>query len=201
VANELVPIDEKQVPDVLKEIEEAFFDIPFENSAFQNKAFVVAAQITPARAYRTIGLRLLSKIQTLKENRYRQELKQVDIDEKEEKLRSGDLDQFARRRLEIELRQLKEGGMYETKLLNDLLVDLNQMYAEFKKLPKYTREQFEAEEMIHFQQRLQRQLTAGGGAQESIINMTEDMYQLPARIQQSIARLECEDTMKRLAVY
>ena len=53
------------IPDVLKELEEAFYDIPFENSDFQNKMFVVADQLTPARAYRAIGLRMFAKISQL----------------------------------------------------------------------------------------------------------------------------------------
>ena len=62
-----LPVTLDTVGNVLTEIEDAFFDIPFENSDFQTRAFVVASQQTPARAYRAIGLQMFSKIQAVKE--------------------------------------------------------------------------------------------------------------------------------------
>ena len=51
--------------DVLKEIEDAYYDIPFGNTAFQTEMFVISAQITPARMYRTVGLHLNSMLKEL----------------------------------------------------------------------------------------------------------------------------------------
>lgn len=182
----LKTLDVADVPDVLKEIEEAFFDIPFENSAYQNKAFVVAAQQTPGRAYRAIGLRMFSKIQAVKEHLYNQELNRINLEEKREKLAGFWLGKYERRRLELEIAKMEDGAGYAAKLFNDALRDLDCMYAEFKKLPTYTREQFEAEEINHFTLRLQRQVSAGG-AHESIANMTEDLPQWEQRIQKAVA--------------
>ncbi len=177
------------IPDVLKELEEAFFDIPFENSAFQNRAFVVAAQQTPARAFRAVGLRMFSKIQAVKEHLYNKELAEINLEEKREKLQSPDIDKFEKRRIELEIRKIQDGEGYANKLFNDALRDLDCMYAEFKRLPKYTREQFEAEEEKHFEQRLTRQLSAGG-AQESLLNMRQDLPQLGERIEAAIAEIK-----------
>lgn len=187
MSNELKPLEASDVPDVLKEIEEAFFDIPFENSAFQNRAFVVAAQQTPARAFRAVGLRMFSKIQAVREHLYNEEKIEIDLEEKRELLQTPDLNKFEKRRIELEIRRIEDNRSYGKKLFNDALRDLDCMYAEFKKLPRYTREQFEDEEMQHFQVRLQRQLTAGG-AHESILNMTEDLPQFEQRILKAIAR-------------
>ena len=72
--------------DISKEFELRFFDIPFGNSAFQNKKFIMEAQYTPARGYRAIGLRLADRIQALKEYEFSLRLEEVDIEELEEKL-------------------------------------------------------------------------------------------------------------------
>jgi len=160
---------------VLEELDTAFFDIPFENSDFQNKTFVVASQLTPARAYRAIGLRMFSKIRAVKENLFALQLADIDIEEKEYKLAQADTGGFDKRRLVIEIAKDRESRNWINKLLNDALRELDCLYAEFQKFPKYTREQFEAEEAVHFQARLEQQLQAqGNGSVESLMNMQQN---------------------------
>lgn len=187
---------EQATGNVLQELEEAFFDIPFENSDFQNRAFVVAAQQTPARAYRAIGLRMHAKIRAVKEYQYAQAKLAIDIEEREAKIADANTNPFDRRRLELENAKAQDESGWGKKLLNDALRELNCLYAEFKKLPRYTRAQFEAEESKHFDGRLQRQLLPGGGARESLDNMHTDLLQWDERIamsSESIKRLEIKD--------
>ncbi len=66
--------------EIIKEIEDAFYDIPFENSAFQNEYFVLQGQYTPARAYRAIGLRMSSKLQAINELKYGRQLEEINIE-------------------------------------------------------------------------------------------------------------------------
>lgn len=164
----------EQVGPVLTELEEAFFDIPFENSDFQNRNFVVAAQLTPARAYRAIGLRMFAKIRAVKEALYGAQLQDIDIEEGEYKAAQPGMSDFDKRRLAIENAKLLESRKWTEKLLNDALRELDSLYQEFKKYPKYTREQFESEEQIHFHQRLTRQVEGIDGARDSLSNMLED---------------------------
>lgn len=179
MANNLVTLD--NVGGVLEEIEHAFFDIPFENSDFQTKAFVVAAQITPARAYRAIGLRMFSKIQAIKEYKFSQEMAAIDIEEKEAKIASDDTSEFDKRRLRLEIIKAQDSAGWNAKLANDALHDLNLMYAELKKYPAYSREMFEEEERVHFESRLTRQLQVQG-ANESLLNMRSDLPEFDTRI-------------------
>jgi len=184
---------EQATGNVLQELEEAFFDIPFENSNFQNRAFVVAAQQTPARAYRAIGLRMHAKIRAVKEYQYAQAKLAIDIEEREAKIADENTNPFDRRRLELENTKARDESGWGQKLLNDALRELDCLYAEFKKLPRYTREQFEAEEAKHFEGRLSRQLLPGGGAKESLDNMNVDLKWWDSRIAESaknIAMLE-----------
>lgn len=183
---------EQATGNVLQELEEAFFDIPFENSDFQNRAFVVAAQQTPARAYRAIGLRMHAKIRAVKEYQYAQAKLEIDIEEREAKIADERTDPFERRRLELENAKAQDESGWGKKLLNDALRELNCLYAEFKKLPRYTRAQFEAEEAKHFDGRLQRQLLPGGGARESLDNMHVDLLEWNKRISASSEALKLE---------
>jgi len=193
----LTIISVDKIPDLITEINEAFQGIPFENSEFQTRAFVVAAQQTPARAYRAIGLRMHSKIQAVEEYMYNQELNKINIEEMEAKLASPDVDEFEKRRLRLEIIKLGRGQEYGKKLLGDCIAELNVLYDELKKLPRYTRETFEAEERRHFALRLDRQLKAPG-AMESLANMNVDLPQWDKRIEESVAMLaSLEDFKKR----
>ncbi len=157
--------------ELLTAIEKKFFDIPFENSSFQNKNFVIQAQKTPARAYRAIGLKMFAKLNAIKELKYGRQLEDVDLDEYRHTIASSD-DTFSVRRAHIEIAKALEGRGYTDKLLNDAITELNFLLNELKKYPEYTRESFELEEQQHFTVRLNSQLQAKGiGALESMDNM------------------------------
>lgn len=182
MANDLITLE--SVGSILEGLEKAFFDIPFENSDFQTQAFVIAAAQTPARAYRVIGLQIFSKVQALKQYQYDIALAQIDLEEKEAKLQSADVSEYDKRRLQLEIMKAKDGRAWSDKLANDALRSLNVLYAELQKYPAYTREQFEAEEAMHYDAKLNRQLKVNGnGAMEALANMKVDMTELPIRVQ------------------
>ena len=160
---------------ILTELETAFFDIPFENSAFQTKAFVVAGQLTPGRAYRTLGLGMLSKVRVVQAHMVNVERVAIKKERLSRKIRKAKPGGCKQRLLTLDLRELTQGDRWGEKLLNDALHDLNTMYTEFKKIPKYTREQFEAEERTHFTQKLGRDVSGIRGAAEALVNMREDL--------------------------
>jgi hypothetical protein len=166
------------VNDVIKELNEAFFDIPFENSAFQTENFVIAGSITPARAYRSIGLRMMTKLNALREAKFHRLRMNIDIDELQEKINNPDTNKFDKMRAELDIQEKLEGLPYTDKLINDAVTELNLLYAHFKALPKYSRDEFELEERFHFEQRLQRQIEGKDGARESLINMQHDIQNI-----------------------
>lgn len=174
------------VGDKLAELENAFFDIPFENSMYQNLAFVLAAAHTPARAYRSLGLKMISKIKAIEELKFARKLEAINIEEKQAIL-SGSLlksdgtqySEFDKRRAEVEIERSQTANRHTDKLLNDAIIELNYLYEIFKEFPRYTREQFESEEELHFHLKLDTQIKSaqiGGsaaGSIESKINMEE----------------------------
>jgi len=157
----------KKITDVLSELESAFFEIPFENSDYQNLAFVVGTQHTPGRAYRAIGLKMFSKIQAIKETLFSQQLAEVDAEEIMENLDNPNLTKFDKKRMNIQLAKIQTSSKWTEKLLNDSYHELEVLYGLLKQFPKYTREQFEQEEKGHFEAKLALQEIDEAGILES----------------------------------
>jgi hypothetical protein len=167
---DLIKIDE--VKNVIEDIEKAYYDIPFENSKFQNEMFVISSQITPARAYRAIGLRLYNKIRAVKDYIYTKETIKIDIEENEYLISLDETSEFEKRRLILKNQKIMEEEKYSEKLLNDALHEISFLHEQFKKLPKYTREQFENEEELHFHLDLEQNYKIGDSHVGSLVNMT-----------------------------
>lgn len=161
------------VPDLLDEIDQAFFDIPFENSQFQTENFVLNAQLTPERVYRALGLRMHNRLRALREAQFSLMREAVDIEELQDKINNAYTSVYDRRRAEIDIQQKRANRPFTDKLINDAIAELNVLYAHFQKLPRYTREQFEAGERRHFELRLTRQVRGVTGAAESLANMQD----------------------------
>jgi hypothetical protein len=161
--------------DVIKEVQDAFYDIPFENSAFQTENFVIAGQITPERAYRAIGLRMNKKLIAVQEAIIDKEMEKIEEEELQSKIDSPDFNNFDKRKFELELKKKQIYKPFNEKLLNDAIKELNVLYKHFKALPKYTREQFEAGEKRHFLEDLNRQAIGISGPKQSLVNMFDDI--------------------------
>jgi len=189
-------LGQHDVEDVLTELDKAFYDIPFENSNFQNLAFVMAAQQTPGRAYRAIGLRMFSKIRAIKANMYNQRRAAIALEEKQAKVDDAATDAYERRQLQVDLDEAADGEAWGDKLLNDALQELTCLYTEFKKFPAYTREAFEIEETAHFEQRLVRD-SQSSGAQTSLTNMKVDLPNWDALLETTQSLLEAHNLLAK----
>ena len=169
----MIELKESDLGRVIKEHEEAFWDIPFGNSAFQIENFIINAAHTPERAYRAIGLTMRAKIQALREAYYNLKKQDVDIEELQEKIDSNWATKWEKRRAVIEIEQKQEMRNDTMKLINDALAELSVLYSVFRKMPRYTRKQFEAGERKHFEIRLGKQALGIQGPLESLDNMDE----------------------------
>lgn len=196
-----VTLTQDKIPDVIKEIEDAFRDIPFENSTYQTENFVIASQITPERAYRAIGLRMSAKLRALKEAQYNRLREEIDIEELQHKINDPSTSIFDKRRAQIDINEKLDSRSFTDKLANDALEELNVLYNHFQRLPKFTREQFEQGEQTHFQLRLSRQAQGIQGAQESLLNMTQDIKQLSLFQDQHINNLLDNDRRAQILIW
>lgn len=163
---------------VVSEYEDAFADIPFGNSRFQIENFVINSQYTPERAYRAIGLAMSSKIRALKEAYYALKKEEIDIEELEWKIDQDTTSEWDRKRFRLEIEEKRDNRSYTKKLINDALHELSAHYEVFKKMPKYTREQFENGERKHFEIRLSREAQGVTGAIDSLDCMGVDLESL-----------------------
>ena len=166
--------DISRLPKILElsdQISKRFFEIPFGHSRFQNEHFIINAQLTPARAYRAIGLELMSRLNSLRENYFKYQQNLVDIEELEDKLANGIENKFEKKRAELKLQEKKAGAEYLMKLVSDSAIEVETFMEHMQKFPEYTREQFEREEAAHYTKRLQLQASGVTGALESMFHM------------------------------
>ena len=187
-------LQESDLGRVIQEYEEAFFDIPFGNSQFQIENFIINAAHTPERAYRAIGLTMRAKIQALREAYYALKKQEVDIEEAQEKIDSKYHTKWEKKRALIEIEQKQEMKRDTKKLINDALAELSFLYGVFQKMPRYTREQFEAGERKYFEIRLQKMALGIQGPFESLDNMGTDVSQMLGRQVPKIQKVT--DTLK-----
>lgn len=159
---------------IINELNTASLEIPFGNSEFQNLNFVLNAEITPERAYRHCLLRLNNRITALKECYYNLQLEDIDIEEMQEKTETAD--KFEKRRIVIKIEQKKVNRITTEKMVSDCLEEINTLYGAFKKLPKFTREQFESGERKHFELKLARDFVLKDGALLSLDSMGADKW-------------------------
>jgi hypothetical protein len=164
--------------EMLAELYNAFYDIPFDNSAFQTEMFVLAAQITPERAYRSIGIRLLNRINDIDDQLAGFELEKYHIEELVETMNNTEFSKLERKKAEIALRQMAKRQPFTIKLLNDAITEIELLYTEFKKYPKYTRAEFEAGEFRHYLERSKRQSLGIDGGRDNLVHMLHDYKNL-----------------------
>lgn len=129
-------------------------DIPFENSLYQDEAFILNTSYTDARAVRNIGLRLSSKLQALRELEYGMEKAAIEKAKLESK-KFNDI--FDQQLAELEIRKREAGLAYTQKLLKDCLYECEYLRAILAKLPKLSRAEFESQERQYFIESLTRQ--------------------------------------------
>lgn len=170
VDKEIKLIEEKIRKIDLNELYKTFSEIPFGNSDFQDYYFVVNSQITPARAFRALCLRLRDRINALREAYYALKEEQIDLEEMEYKLSIED-NPFEKRRLEVRIEKIKSKQLDTKKLVDDALHEVNFLLGLYYKLPHPTREEFELEEREHFEKKLRIQALAPDGNLQSLLAM------------------------------
>lgn len=173
------------------EIDLAYYDIPFGNTDFQTENFVIAAAITPSRAYRIIGLQMRDLLGSLTEFKYKEKLKQIDIEELKEKINDPSISKFEKQKKEIELERLLENNIWDKKLVTDAIRQFELYYKHFQALPKYTKEQFEEGERLYYEQTQMRNVVGVTGAKEALVNMNEDIVTIQ-KFEQEFAKLTDE---------
>ena len=168
-------------------------EIPFGNSEFQNKYFVEYANLTPARAYRSLLLKMMSRLNDLKEFDFKLDEIAIDIEEWTEEKDNELLSNFDRRRAAIKIKRSESQMEYNRKLVTDALLEVEDLWEALSKYPEFTREQFENEEHAHFKLLMERKMSLPQGKEgvmESLLNIMDDESNFNQNLQISVSKLK-----------
>lgn len=149
-------------------------DIPFGNSDFQIINFI-AREYTPERAVRKVLLQLDKKLAALKAHEFANRRRELDVKEKEEQLKKAK--GTKRKRLLIDIEEIRYNQEREEKLRLDCLHEIELYNGILAKLPKTDRESFEKAEITYWERRLladaRREYIAGGRVNKDTLESLE----------------------------
>lgn len=171
---------------VIDEIKKEMENVPFGNSQFQIEKLNIGSQFGDARKYRQCLLEINNKLMAAEENKFREKRCEVDIEEIKAKLET-ETDLFQKKRLKIDLEEKESGLRNVVKLKNDLLYEVSTYYSILKKLPKFTREEFEKSELSHWQNtfisQAKAQINQSGAIQEGLAMSMQQLGMEPTNEQ------------------
>ena len=145
-----------QVDNALAALYDHVSEIPFGQSATQNRAFVIGAEMSGARAIRTAALNLQSKLRDLRS--YRINLKRTEIKRKQLELKISNMeDTFEKELLQLDLEELNGAENGKDKMLQDLLHEIRTLAVAVFNSKKISRDEFEANEIQAYAARFLKQ--------------------------------------------
>lgn len=144
-------MDFDNLEDMFAGLMEDYKGIPFGNSRYQN-CYVVAGTegLTPTRAYRHVGLRLRNRLLALKEAKFHLKREEIDIEELEHNIKTKG-NEFDKRRWKLDVQEKQTNRIDLKKMINDAIAEVQDLYAVYDALPKFTKEQFEESEGLFFE--------------------------------------------------
>lgn len=175
--NNNIVIGTVNAQEIFDDLNKRIWDIPFDNSQFQNENFIINAAITPERAYRSAALRLQDRLEALKSAHFERRKSDIKIKMLQRDIDNCD-DDLKKELLQIEIEEIQSGRIYSDKLINDAIVEATQLYNFVYSCPEYTREDFEKAEKDHFEKRLLLDVNGISGAAKSLVDMGLDINAL-----------------------
>lgn len=136
---------------LLKEVYQRSLDIPFGNSKWQIDS-IISESKTPERAYRALLLNFQTKLNDLKKAEIKRKKDIIKVKLlKQDKIEEDNT--LKRDLIDLEIEEIESSYEYTNKLALDCVEELNYMWSYLDKMKKYTREEFEAGEIRHFELR------------------------------------------------
>ena len=124
-------------------------DVPFGNSNAQNRIAIVDGEQTPCRALRHSALRIINRLEAMRECEYAMRRRDIEIKMLERELASA-TDPLKRELITLDIEQKRGGGAYTRKLFKDAMREIESLWPVLQAMGKVTRDQFEAEEIEHY---------------------------------------------------
>ncbi len=142
-------------------------EVPFGNSDWQNRQGIVNDEKTPARAFRHAALRIMNRLEALRELRFNMRKRDVEIRILERTM-AAEQDDLKRELLQIEIEQKRSADSYTRKLTKDAVREIESLWPVLAAMGKLTREQFEEEERLFYEKKHGLKLPANGDLYDTI---------------------------------
>lgn len=179
---------EINIPELITKFYSQAEHIPFENSDFQNLAFVVSNQQTPERMLRAAVMKQSSILSALTENQAKYKRDQIKLRKLNSRLELPDLDSDEKELIEIDIEEMRLNSFMTEKLVNDAIHSYHFLQNIIEALPKVeSRQAFELAEPNHFDLRFNRQIEMAkygqaAGSIEAKVNANLDIKSLVEKI-------------------
>lgn len=141
-------INIEKYSNTISDITQRSQEIPFGNSKWQMDS-LIASEGTPERAYRHLLLNFHKRYNDLKSCSIGRRKSENKIKQIQKKLET-EQDDLIREELILEIEEIMCSWEYENKLAKDCVVELEYMLSIINKLPRFTKEDFENGEKLHF---------------------------------------------------
>jgi len=180
---DLIKLDPREKNNQLFEFEKKILDvaegIPFGNSDFQNRMASVNSELSPHRALRASCLRIIDRIQALKETYFDLKEKEIEIKKLERDLEK-ETDELEKELILIKIEKIKSRMPYLEKLIKDAIREIESLYPIVESIGKITREEFEAMESEHFKKKYELAMSMPNIQLEYALNWKDenDLYKI-----------------------
>lgn len=152
-----IKTDETDIQGTIKNFLALVEEVPWGNSDFQNHQAIVNMELTPERAYRHASLRIMNRLQALKECYYSLRKEEIEIKKMRRRLWI-ELNPLEREIIHLDIEQKLSNRPYTEKLIRDAIQEIRSLEPVIQSIGKLTREKFEAAEAGHFEERYRNQI-------------------------------------------
>lgn len=121
-------------------------NVPFGNSDTQNRVAIVNEEATPYRALRHAALRVMNRLEALRECKYTVRRRQIELKILERDL-ANEADPLKQELIALDIEQKRSGEAYTRKLVKDAIREIESLWPIIQARGGVTREDFELEEV------------------------------------------------------
>lgn len=125
-------------------------EVPFSNSDWQNRQAIVNDEKTGCRAFRHASLRIMNRIQALRECQYNISKTEIEVKILERKIAES-TDELENELTRLEIDHKRSHMPYTRKLAKDAIREIESLWPVLESMGKISRKQFEEEEQLHYE--------------------------------------------------
>lgn len=126
-------------------------EVPFGNSDTQNRVAIVNEECTPHRSYRHAALRIMNRIEALREVKFN--LRKRDIEIRMLQRERDTADELRKEMIDLEIEHRRSGDRYSQKLISDAIREIESLWPVIQAMGRVSRADFEQGELAWYQKK------------------------------------------------